>query len=209
MKVGQWDRAASDFTKAISLQLGNAILLMSIDQFRAMYPEYGSASNELVARKLQQTFLPDLGYDNFVKDFFSRPFMPSTTIPDLILKRSDAYLKLGNWHRAAIDFQRATKGFPEYGNTLDRWRGIDKADPSSAYVDLKTFDDVKRGSVKVWMKFVRAGADVTSDYALQRYEVNCTASQLRLVSLATYAAGNAVSQQDRQTSQWTSACRSN
>jgi len=66
---------------------------MNVSQFRAIYPEYKSASNDAIARKLQETFYPNFGYEGFAKDFFNRRAMSSTVIPDLYLKRSDAYLK--------------------------------------------------------------------------------------------------------------------
>jgi len=88
IKTKQWNLAIRDLTTAISLQVGGGVLLMGADQFRAIYPEYKSVSDEAVARKLQQTFFPDLKYEDFAKDFASRPNMPSTVIPDLYLKRS-------------------------------------------------------------------------------------------------------------------------
>jgi hypothetical protein len=101
VKTRQWDRAIRDLTTAISLQVGGSVLLMSIDQFRAIYPEYKSASNEAIGRKLQQTFYPDLTYEA-MSEFLTRPAMGSTVIPDLYLKRSDAYLKkaIGAWPRS-------------------------------------------------------------------------------------------------------------
>jgi hypothetical protein len=109
MKVRQWDIAIRDLTTAISLLVGKSLLLMNIDQFRAIYPEYNSASTETITRKIQQTFYPNLTREAF-SDFLTRPAMGSTIIPDLYLKRSDAYLKKGNWHVASIDFRRARCG---------------------------------------------------------------------------------------------------
>ena len=40
MKTRQWDLAIRDLTTAISLEIGGATILMNIDQFRALYPEY-------------------------------------------------------------------------------------------------------------------------------------------------------------------------
>ena len=52
MKTQQWDLAIRDFTTAISLGVGGSTLLMNVGQFRAIYPEYKTASNEAIARKL-------------------------------------------------------------------------------------------------------------------------------------------------------------
>jgi hypothetical protein len=77
-----------------------------------------------ICRKLNQTFDLDTKYEAFSKGFLHGRAMPSTLIPALFLKRSDAYLKTGNWHLASIDFRRAVNGFPDYANVVDRWREI-------------------------------------------------------------------------------------
>jgi hypothetical protein len=103
MKTQQWGLAIHDLTTAISLQIGGMVLLSNINQFRALYPEYQTVADEAIARKLNQTFDPDIKYEAFSERFLHGRAMPSTVIPDLFLKRSDAYLKTGNWHLASID----------------------------------------------------------------------------------------------------------
>ena len=39
-------------------------------------------------------------------------------IPDLYLKRSDAYLAEGDWHNGAVNFRRAINGFPSMPTLL-------------------------------------------------------------------------------------------
>jgi hypothetical protein len=68
-KNGQWDLAIKDLTSAISLQIGNQVLLMNVGQFRALYPEYEAASDEAVARKLNRTFFPNIKYEGFSERF--------------------------------------------------------------------------------------------------------------------------------------------
>jgi tetratricopeptide (TPR) repeat protein len=127
MKTRQWPHAIRDLTTAISLQTGGTLILMNINQFRAIYPEYRPASDEAVARKLNQTFFPNLKYEDFAKSFLhdnvEKGFFSSITIPDLYVKRSDAYLKAGNWHAAALDFRRAASGFTPQP-LADRWRPV-------------------------------------------------------------------------------------
>ena len=96
MKTQQWGLAIHDLTTAISLQIGGMVLLSNINQFRALYPEYQTVADEAIARKLNQTFDPDIKYEAFSERFLHGRAMPSTVIPDLFLKRSDAYLKTGN-----------------------------------------------------------------------------------------------------------------
>ena len=141
MKTQQWDLAIRDLTTAISLQTGGVVLIMSIEQFRTLYPEYAAASGDAVARKLNQTFYPNMKYEDFSEGFLhTHVALASTVIPDLYLKRSDAYLKAGNWHRAAVEFRRATDGFPDYAAVIDRWREIGSKQNSQVYIDMRTFD---------------------------------------------------------------------
>jgi tetratricopeptide (TPR) repeat protein len=193
MKTRQWNLAIRDLTTAISLQVGGSVLLMNIEQFRAIYPEYKSASNEAIARKLQQTFYSNLKYENFAKDFFSRRPLPSTVIPDLYLKRSDVYLKKGDWHSAAIEFRRAINGFPDYADVVDRWREIGQTADGRSYIDIKTFDDTRNDLIKVWIKQTRGLSEDMGPYEVRRFELNCGARQIRAVSLANYdASGNLI-----------------
>jgi tetratricopeptide (TPR) repeat protein len=201
IKTHQWDRAIGDLTTATSLQLGGSILLMNVDQFRAIYPEYKSASNEAIARKLYQTFYPDLAAHS--EDFLTRHPWGSTVIPDLYLKRSDAYLKKGNWHVASIDFRRAINGFPDYADAVDRWREIGQMVNRRTFIDMKTFDDARNDSIKIWIKQSRGASNDDGPYELSRFELNCRARQIRTMSLANYdASGNLVG--SREGGRWAS-----
>jgi tetratricopeptide (TPR) repeat protein len=208
MKTRQWDPAISDLTTAMSLKVGRAVLLMNIDQFRAIYPEYKSASNEDIARKLHQTFYPNLKFEGFAKDFFTQRGLISFLIAELYLKRADAYLKKGNWHRASIEFQRVINGFTDYVDAVDRWREIGQTAEARNYIDMKTFDDSRKDSIRVWIKIakdvppwvVRQGGE---PYALQQFELNCATRQIRTVSSANYdASGDLVG--SREGGRWAS-----
>jgi tetratricopeptide (TPR) repeat protein len=69
MKTHQWDLAIRDLTTTISLLVGHRVFLANIGQFRAFYPEYTTATDEAIARKLQQTFEPNLRYEDFAERF--------------------------------------------------------------------------------------------------------------------------------------------
>jgi tetratricopeptide (TPR) repeat protein len=191
VKTEQWALAIRDLTTAISLQTGGVSFLMNIDQFRAIYPEYKPASDEAVARKLNQTFFPNLKYEDFSKSFLhdnvQRGFFSSTTLPDLYIKRSDAYLKADDWHRAAVDFRRAANGFKRLA-TADRWQPIGTQQNSQLYIDMQTFDDSTSTSMKLWTKQMEGPADFSGPNSLEQYEFNCTTRQLRTVSFARYSA---------------------
>jgi Tfp pilus assembly protein PilF len=59
MQTREWDLAIKDLTTAISLQIAGSVV-GNVSQFRAIYPEYGAASDEAIAQKLNQTFYPDI-----------------------------------------------------------------------------------------------------------------------------------------------------
>jgi tetratricopeptide (TPR) repeat protein len=191
LKTEQWAPAIRDLTTAISLQTGGVSFLMNINQFRAIYPEYKSASDEAVARKLNQTFFPNLKYEDFSKSFLhdnvEKGFFSSSTLPDLYVKRSDAYLKEGDWHSAAVDFRRAANGFKRLG-TADRWRSLGTQQNSQLYIDMQTFDDSAITSMKLWTKQTEGATDDSGPYSLNEYEFNCTTRQLHTVSFARYSA---------------------
>jgi tetratricopeptide (TPR) repeat protein len=92
MQTHQWDLAIEDLTTAISLQIGSIPMLGNVRQFRDIYPEYIAASDEAIGRKLNQTFYPDVKYEDLSQQFLTGRSWPSTTIPELYLKRSDVFL---------------------------------------------------------------------------------------------------------------------
>ena len=208
LKTQQWNLAIRDLTTAISLKTGGISLLMNINQFRALYPEYKPASDEAIARKLNQTFYPDLKYEDFAKSFLhdnvEKGFETSTVIPDLYLKRSDAYLAAGDWHGGAADFRRAINGFPQYANAVDRWRKVVLFQDTQLYIDLQTFDDSMSNSVKVWTKQFTASGDTSGPYSLNQYEFDCNQRRLRQISFARYGEfGRLLA--SRGTGQWESS----
>jgi tetratricopeptide (TPR) repeat protein len=204
MKSQQWGLAIDDLTTAISLQIGGMVLLSNISQFRALYPEYQTVADEAIARKLIQTFHPNYKYEDFLEGFLHHDNMVSTIIPDLFLKRSDAYLKSGNWHRASIDFRRAVNGFPEYAKVVDRWREISQmADAREDYIDMKTFDDARKDSIRFWIKEARGSSEAVGPYSLKQFELNCDTRQIRTASIANYDASGELTSSG-QGSRWQS-----
>ena len=188
MQTREWDLAIKDLTTAISLQIGDGALVGNVNQFRAIYPEYGAASDETIAQKLNQTFYPEIKYEDFSQRFLTGHALFSTIIADLYIKRSNAYLRKGDWRSALKDFRRATKGFPDYAVGTDRWRQFDETYNTHSYVDLKNFDDAGDGSVKLWIKQAHGGNDAPGPYELYRFELNCSAEKIRTLSWAEYNA---------------------
>jgi tetratricopeptide (TPR) repeat protein len=189
IKDAQWNLAIKDLTAAISLQTGNQVLLMNVGQFRALYPEYKAASDEAVARKLNQTFFPNIKYKDFSQRFLQTNNGWALD-PDIYLKRSSAYLGAGDWHSAAVDFRRAETGAPNFSKLIDdeRWGEVVRQRNGRVYIDMKTFDDGRSASAKVWIKEAQSSGDDAGPYSLQQYELNCGTRQIRATSVADYDA---------------------
>ena len=187
MQTSEWDRAIKDLTSAISLQIAGSVV-GNVSQFRAIYPEYGAASDEAIAQKLNQTFYPDIKYEDFSARFLtgSSTVIPDTVIPELYIKRSEAYLRKGDWRGALVDFRRATNGFPDYA--IDPWRQFNETYNTHSYVDMKNFDDPDHGSLKLWIKQVHGANDAPGPYELYRFELNCSAEKISTLSWAEYNA---------------------
>jgi hypothetical protein len=191
------DLAEADLNSAISLQIGGLTLLSNIDQFRAIYPEYKAAPNDAIAHKLKDTFYPSMQYADFAKAFLAdnvpKGFFSSTTTPDLYLKRSDIKLKAGKWHSAFVDFERASRGFPQYASAIERWREIGARDKEHTFLDMKTFDDAHGESLRLWIKQSQGALDASAPYSVQQFELNCTTRQILSLSFANYSGdGNVI-----------------
>jgi len=191
MQTREWDLAIKDLTSAISLQIAGSAV-GNVSQFRAIYPEYGTASDEAIAQKLNQTFYPDIKYEDFSQRFLTEHPSFSTIIADLFIKRSDAYLRKGDWRSALVDFRRATNGFPDYAEAIDRWRQFDETFNTHSYVDMKNFDDASDGLVKLSIKQAHGVNDAPGPYELYRFELNCSAEKIRTLSWAEYGASGSL-----------------
>ena len=185
MQTREWDRAIKDLTSAISLQIAGSVV-GNVSQFRAIYPEYGAASDEAIARKLNQTFYPDIKYEDFAARFLKGPALSSAAIPELYIKRSDAYLRKGDWLSALIDFRRATNGFLDYA--IDPWRQFEETYNTHSYIDKENFDDARDESIKLSIKQTHGLNDAPGPYELYRFELNCSAEKIRALSWAEYNA---------------------
>jgi tetratricopeptide (TPR) repeat protein len=191
MRTYEWDLAIKDLTNAISLQIAGSAV-GNVSQFRAIYPEYGAASDEAIALKLNPMFYPDIKYEDFAARFLKGPALSSTAIPELYIKRSDAYLRKGNWRSALIDFRRAIRGFPDYAEAIDRWRPFAESSNEHSYVDLGNFDEAPDGSVKLWIKQAHVINDAPGPYEIYRFELNCSAEKVRILSWAEYNASGTI-----------------
>jgi len=91
---------------------------MNIDQFRRIYPEYDSVPDDALCEKLRAMFFPAMQYADFAKQFLieAKDFK-SPVLPDLYLKRGDAYAAMNQTHKANAEYDRVSRGFPKWAAT--------------------------------------------------------------------------------------------
>jgi tetratricopeptide (TPR) repeat protein len=114
MKLRNYPKAIEDFSASIQRTLSYAVFGMNIDQFRRIYPEYDSVPDDALCEKLRALFFPAMKYADFAKQFLieAKDFK-STVLPDLYLKRGDAYAALKQTQKANREYDRVSQGFPE------------------------------------------------------------------------------------------------
>ena len=117
-KILQYSKAIADYTMVIRRTLSSYVFLINIDQFRRIYPEYDALADDAVAEKLRVLFFPEMVHPAFAKQFLiDAREMKSSVLPDLYLKRGDGYAKLGNVKKANAEYDRVSRGFPDWAKT--------------------------------------------------------------------------------------------
>jgi len=115
IKLHEYPKAIEDISAAIKQKLSYALFLMNIDQFRRLYPEYDSVPDDALCEKLRAMFFPAMKYSDFAKQFLieAKDFT-SSVLPDLYLKRGDAYAAMKQARKANAEYDRVSRGFPEW-----------------------------------------------------------------------------------------------
>lgn len=193
MKTHQYEEAADAYTNALGAQL-QAVTLMNIRQFRRIFPEYAPASDDAIMHKIQQTYEPQVNYDEFAKGFSNADKRPFETflIKDLYLERADSYLLAGKYRSAAVDYQRAVHSFEHSGaDAVERWHSIGGSGNEDTLLDLRTADFSQRDAMTVWIKN-QSKTPVSGSgehYSIEKYAINCQTNQIRLLSHSNYNNG--------------------
>src|SRR5262249_19038013 len=73
-----------------------------------------------------------------------------------------------------------------------RWREIGQMPDGRSYIDMKTFDDARKDSIRVWIKQSRGASSDDGPHQLLQFELNCRARQIRTLSLANYDASGSL-----------------
>jgi tetratricopeptide (TPR) repeat protein len=114
IKLHDYPKAIEDISAAIKQKLSYAVFLMNIDQFRRIYPEFDALPDDALCEKLRALFFPAMGYADFAKQFLieAKDFK-SPVLPDLYVKRGDAYAAMKQTRKANTEYDRVSNGFPD------------------------------------------------------------------------------------------------
>lgn len=180
-KMGMYREAIDNYSKAIKCQLANQTFLMSLKQFRELYPEYDKVSDEVLIRRINALFWPQFDYATMSKQLLERTSEYKIgSIHSLYEKRGDCYLRNGDYRRSALDFNRIFKGIPDFASTIDRWRLLGGKPGEEWYLDVKS---AEFGTApRLWAKFIHK--DKTLD--IQSFDFDCKGRRLATTSVATY-----------------------
>jgi tetratricopeptide (TPR) repeat protein len=114
-KLGEYQKAIEDWSTSIQHVMSYQAFGIRIDSFRALYPEYDTISDPVLAERLRVLFNPQLSYEIFSKEFLVEAKRePTFVLVDFYLQRGDAYAKLKQPDRAEREYQRVLKVFPQF-----------------------------------------------------------------------------------------------
>lgn len=115
LKLRDYPHAISDLGHAIRNYLSDTIFGFNIDQFRRIYPEYDDIADDVLCEKLRILFNPQLSYAVYSKQFLiDAKQLDVASLPELFVKRGDAYADMGDPARANREYDRVSGGFPKY-----------------------------------------------------------------------------------------------
>jgi tetratricopeptide (TPR) repeat protein len=199
-KVGEYHEAIADLTKAIELQLGSQGFLFTLRQFRALYPEYDNVPDAALCRKLNLLFWPQFTYEVIAKQLLEpKDEWAIDTLNELYEKRGDAYLRLNDFRRGLLDFNRIFKGIPIFADVVDRWRQIGSSTTGEDYfLDVKTVELSLTGPARLWTKAVNPDGS----YSVQSYEIDCKEKRVNSTSIVLYNSQDQVVHNSEESSGW-------
>lgn len=171
IKLGAYQKAIDDYSQVIGHRLHVGIMMINLERFRALYPEYRSVDDARLIDKLHRLYYPHYADDAFRKEMY-RPTNDASN--DLLaatyLKRADAYLAVKNFSDAVADYRRSALVYDESKGDYDRWRtppGV-----SGLAFDIQTLHAAGPNSYSAWVK--SADSDGTlDDNGPAEYHVDC------------------------------------
>jgi tetratricopeptide (TPR) repeat protein len=128
MKLSRSREAADILTQGIMNNSGGGIttvfILGGMKGFRALYPEYDSLPDQILAEVVRRRFYPQFS-QSWDADFISKESaVGSSILPDLYALRGDAYMKASRRADALADYRRIKS---------DAWGGEERFLPRNFY----------------------------------------------------------------------------
>ena len=161
---------------------------MTLSQFRLIYPECKNWSDKDVIKLLWTKFNNGLHYHDFENMLRkNKESFISTIVPDLYVKRGDAYLSANCFRDAIDDYNRALNGFPDYADAIDKWRLFVTTADRKHYLGISEVEYISKNDIKFWVKDIynEALTDNTA-YSITQYSINCSSKLLRTDSYIGY-----------------------
>ena len=182
VKVMNYDSAIEDYSRAIGLTFATQVLLMSVPQIRAIYPELNDLSDQDLLEWLRQKYFSNMSAADFSSLYQknSKPF-EDFILAGLYSSRGDTYLRAGNFKRATAEYARALHDWSKY--TLDRWKIISKTPDSEYSVDIKTLNFAQGNMVSLWVKDL---SNDSKNYNLINYQIDCSGRKIKSLSGTGY-----------------------
>lgn len=181
-KLGMYRDAIESYSNAIKHELQNITFLMTLKQFRGIYPEYGQVADEILVRKINALFWPQFDYATMSKQLLDKndSEWQISMVNDLYEKRGGAFLRNGDFRHGVLDFQRIFKGIPNFADTIERWRLMGGKAGEEWYVDVKSteFTDTPR----LWAKFTQND----KGFNIQSFDFDCKGRRIAVTSTAVY-----------------------
>ena len=107
--------AITDVGQTIKNFLSGTIFAFNIEQFRRIYPEYDDMADDVLCEKLRVLFLPEMSYALYSKQFLAdAKEVDDFVLPELFLKRGDAYADMGDAAKANREYDRVSAGYPKW-----------------------------------------------------------------------------------------------
>lgn len=184
VKVQDYRRAIDDYSTAIELQLNSQVLVLSIRQFRGIYPEYRTVSDDVLLKDLYRRFGGQLKEEDFRRMLTvdNGKWGVSFLFQDLYEKRGNAYLSMGDYTDGIKDFQRIFVGIPEFGPSTERWRSIGSAsNGDNYYIDVKASLPQSSRYPRIWVKNVGVNKS-----QVMAFELDCSSQKYRVTSNVAY-----------------------
>jgi tetratricopeptide (TPR) repeat protein len=186
IKLGMYKDAIESYSKKIKEYLGiMTYSSLNLKQIRSLYPEYDGVSDEGLVRKINALFGPELEYSVIAKRLIEGKGESQFLYGSQYEHRGDAYLRLGDFRRGVLDFNRIFKGIPDYANALERWRLLGATpDGQELYLDVKTAVFASSEPSLLWLKTVGKAPTHT----VEAYEVDCKLRRINQTSAIVYDA---------------------